>query len=218
MLAALVVEAERPARRTSGFGFEPSDADLVGGLIGNRPEAQRLAVQRFSPLVRAILRRSLGHPNDIDDAQQEVFLCLFRRIHTLREPRALRGFITGIALRTILQERRRRRTFALITLDPEIDTVGVLTRRDEAVASYALIRLGKLILRLRERERKTFVLRFVQGMTASEIAKVLAISEATTRRSFTRAWHFVKMWAEQDAFLSDYFGDDQLMPQLGVSD
>ena len=58
---------------------------------------------------------------------------------------------------------------------------------------------------MRERERRAFVLRFVECMTVSEIAAALAISEATTRRCFTRAWLLVSKKAASDPFLSDYF-------------
>ena len=215
MLEEFVVETPLTEK---GFGLanrslrDPSDVELVSALIDNRPEAQRLVVQRFAPLVRGLLRRSLGPKCDIDDAQQEVFWCLFRRIDTLREPAALRAFIMAITFRVALHERRRSRKFSAAPFDHE--RAEPTTKHDDAVASYALIRLGKLVLRLHERERKTFVLRFIEGMTVSEIAGALAISEATTRRSFSRAWSSVNKWAARDPFLFDYFGSGQPLPPV----
>jgi RNA polymerase sigma-70 factor, ECF subfamily len=207
---------EQPLKRNVGIGNpvrpDLSDADLVHELLGNRPEAQRLVVRRFAPLVRGLLRRSLGLHHDLEDAEQEVFLSLFRCIESLRDPRSLRPFIVAITFRTALHERRRYRKLAAITL--ESGRIGPATERDEVVASYALIRLGKLVLRLHERERKTFVLRFVEGMTVSEIAGALEISEATTRRSFNRAWSFVNKLAARDPFLYDYFGAEQPLHPL----
>ncbi|MES1175593.1 MAG: sigma-70 family RNA polymerase sigma factor [Myxococcales bacterium] len=186
--------------------FDVSDADLAAELIKNCPEAQRLAVERFAPQVRRLLRRSLGQENDVEDLEQEVFLCLFRRIRALKEPGSLRPFIMAIALRSVFHEQRRRRRFAHVTLEPELAQIGPATKRDEAVASYALARLGKLVFGLPKRERSTFLLRFVEGMTVTEIAHALQLSEATTRRSFNRAWLSVSKRAARDLFLSDYFG------------
>jgi RNA polymerase sigma-70 factor (ECF subfamily) len=194
------------------FHTEVSDAELVGDLIKNRPEAHRLVVDRFGPLVRGLLRRSLGPANDIDDVEQEVFWCLFRRIATLRDPLSLRPFIMAITFRIVLRERRRRRKLARLTLEPELAQIGPTTKCDEAVGSHALMRLGKLLHRLHERERRTFILRFVEGMTVSEIADALALSEATTRRSFKRARLLVSKWAGRDPFLSDYFGVGYSVP------
>ena len=208
MLEELVVE--EPLKRTVGIGnrvgLDLSDAELVRELIDNRPEAHRLLVRRFAPLVRGLLRRSLGPHHDLEDAEQEVFLSLFRCVDTLRDPRSLRPFIVAITFRTALHERQRYRKLAAITL--ESGRIAASTKRDEVVASYALIRLGKLVLQLHERERRTFVLRFVAGMTVSEIAEALEISEATTRRSFNRARSFVNKLAVRDPFLYDYFGKE----------
>ena len=200
-----ILPDDKPIRLSNRLRLDLPDADLVSELLNNRPEAHRLVVQRFTPLVRALLRRSLGPKDDIDDAQQEVFWSLFRSIDTLRDPCSLRAFIMTITFRAVLHERRRRRPS--IPLDCLPARMGLEAKRDEAEASYALLRLGSLLMRLSERERKTFVMRFVEGMTVSEISEALAVSEATTRRSYTRAWSFVSKWAAQDPFLFDYFSD-----------
>ena len=196
---------DKPVRLSNRLRLDLPDAELVSELLNNRPEAHRLVVQRFTPLVRALLRRSLGPKNDIDDAQQEVFWSLFRSIDSLRDPCSLRAFIMTITFRAVLRERRRRRV--TIPLESVPTRMGPEAKRDEAEASYALLRLGSLLLRLDERERNTFVMRFVEGMTVSEIGEELAVSEATTRRSYTRAWSLVSKWAAQDPFLMDYFAD-----------
>lgn len=209
MLAQLPVErgdSQFPQQTGNRFQSPLSDAELVAELLRKRPEAYRLALERFTPPVRRLLQRSLGSDSDIDDAQQEVFCCLFRRIASLRDPLSLRPFIMAIALKVVLHERRTRRKLARMSLEPEPARIARAVKADEAVASHALARLEDLVLRLRKRERKTFVLRFVEGMTVTEIAGCLAISEATTRRSFTRAWRHVSKWAERDPFLIDYFG------------
>jgi len=196
---------DKPVSDSQRLRLDLPDAELVGELLNNRPGAHRLVVERFAPLVRGLLRRSLGPRNDIDDAQQEVFWCLFRSIDTLRDPCSLRPFIMTITFRAVLHERRRRRATLSLHSVPAHADLG--STSDEAEASYALLRLSDLVLRLSERERKTFVLRFVQGMTVSEIAAALALSEATTRRSYTRAWSCVSKWAARDPFLYDYFAE-----------
>jgi len=210
-----IVETPReqhPVGISTPLSLDLSDADLVGELLKNRAEAHRLAFERFGPVVRRLLRRTLGPANDIDDVQQEIFWCLFRRVHTLRDPGSLRAFVMAIALRSALRERRRRRKSAHIALEPEPARIGQLSNREDAIASYALARLRKLVLRLRERERRAFVLRYVERMTVSEVAAALTISEATTRRCFTRAWLLVSKKAASDPFLSDYFEEANFLP------
>ena len=75
---------------------EADDATLAVALIEKNVAAPRVAWTRFSPLVRRILRRSLGPQHDVEDIVQDVFLCLFQRVHTLRDPVALKAFVIAI--------------------------------------------------------------------------------------------------------------------------
>lgn len=192
--------------------MDVSDPELALALMEQRPEAPSLVLKRFSPLVRNLLKRGLGASSELDDVQQEVFMCVFRRIDTLRNPLALRGFVVGIALNTVLYERRRRKRRNRTTLEPEPARLERYEARETAVASFAWMRLEQLLCRLRERERKTFVLRFIEGRTTSEVAALLGLSEPTARRSFSYAWGRVSKWAERDPFLNDYFGQDLTLP------
>ena len=56
-----------------------------------------------------MVRRVFGRNGDADEVVQEVFLCLFRRVHTLRAPAAFRAFVIAITKRTMSHEQRRRR-------------------------------------------------------------------------------------------------------------
>jgi RNA polymerase sigma-70 factor, ECF subfamily len=182
--------------------LDVSDAELVTGLTAGRPEAFRTAWQRFSPLVGGVLRHALG-PDELEDVLQEVFSCLFRRVGTLRDPNALRPFVLAITFNTVKYERRRRRRRARVALiaDPaELNLAG----REQPASNLAFVRFVALLRRLAERERTTFVYRFIEGMTVAQVALALNVSEPTARRSFSRAFARMQKWAEKDPFLNDY--------------
>lgn len=171
-------------------------------LTEGRPEAFRTAWERFAPLVGGVLRRALGS-DELEDVQQEVFSCLFRRVSTLRDPQALRPFVIAITLNTVKYERRRRRRRARVSLVPDPAQLNV-PAPDQPASSLAFVRLTGLVRKLAERERATFVYRFVEGMTVTQIAAAMHISEPTARRSFSRAWTRMQKWAAADPFLNDY--------------
>jgi RNA polymerase sigma-70 factor, ECF subfamily len=180
------------------------EPELALALIEQRPGAAGVAVKRFSPLVHTVLRRGLGTSAELEDVQQEVFMCMFRRISTLRNPVALRGFIIGIALNVVLVERRRRKQRSRFTLEPPM-VFDLQQARSSSGFSPAWMRFERLLGRLRERERESFVLRFIERRSTREVANSLGLSTATARRSFSYAWKRVTAWAAQDPFLSDYF-------------
>lgn len=191
--------------------IELSDAELVNALLQGRPDAPRLVIERFGPLVRGVLVRGLGSSDELEDAQQNVFLSLFHRIPTLRDPESLRPFVLAITLKTVLHERRRRQKRNRMLLEREPMAADSGTGSD-AGASLAFTRLAGLLARLSERDRTTFVLRFVERRTTDEVAEVLGMSAATARRSFSRAWRRIRKWASKDPFLSDYV---QRRPRAG---
>lgn len=139
-------------------------------------------------------------------------MCLFRRVPTLRDPLAIRGFVIGIAANTVLFERRRRKKRNRLQLEPNPMRLDLVQARETTASSFAWLRLERLLRRLKERERATFMLRFVERRTTSEVARAVGISEPTARRSFAYAWERMNAWASRDPFLADYFVHDLSMP------
>jgi RNA polymerase sigma-70 factor, ECF subfamily len=181
----------------------PTETDLAQALIDGYPDAPALAWRRYHPLVRGMLRRALGAGDDLDDVVQDVFLSLFRCARALRKHEALRPFVIAITRHTLLRERRRRmrrRQFA--------SEYGPWLAQAEVgggpAASYATIRLNGLLRRLPEQERASFVLRFAHGMTVSEVAEVLRVSEPTAKRRLSRAQASLGAWAARDQLLVDH--------------
>jgi RNA polymerase sigma-70 factor, ECF subfamily len=180
-----------------------TDAELGRALVAGHPDAPAIAWRRFLPMVRRMLRRTLGAKNDIEDVAQAVFLCFFRRVHSLRDPLALRAFVIGITLRVVHEEvrrrRRQRRDAQVQAYEDDTATVAA-----DAVPKHAFNNLQRLVQRLKHRERAAFMLRFVEGLDAAEVAEALGVSEPTARRSFSRAHRLVMTWAQRDPFLVDY--------------
>lgn len=158
-------------------------------------------------MVRRILQRGLGPGADVEDAFQDVFLCVFRRVSTLRDPRSLRAFVLAITYNTILYERRRRRKRARVTCSDELLTASLACAPDDAATTYAFRRLSQLLTRLSDREQRTFVLRVFEGRTALESAEALGVSQPTARRALACAKSRIRKWAARDPYLLDYFVD-----------
>lgn len=188
-----------------------TDAELGRALIDNEPAAFYVAWQRFLPVVRSMVRRSLGHTAEDEDIVQEVFFVLFRRVQTLRDPLAVRAFVMAITVRTLSYEQRRRRKRAYSPLETEEQTDGLRVTAEPA-AKHAFVSFQHLVGRLRERDRTAFVLRFIEGMDSKEIGAALGVSAPTARRSFSRALERLKLWAGRDPFLADFLGEEGPLP------
>lgn len=183
---------------------EADDATLARALLDKDERAPRVAWGRFAPLVRRILRRSLGPGHEVEDIVQDVFLCLFARVHTLRDPVALKAFVIAITVRTARYEIRRARVRRWVGLSRTDELPDIRVVQADSSSQHALIHFYRALARINERDRTAFVLRFVEGMEASEVASALGVSVPTARRCFTRAWERVTFFARRDPFLVDY--------------
>jgi RNA polymerase sigma-70 factor (ECF subfamily) len=182
---------------------------LAKALAVADTNAYRILWRRFQPLVSAMVRRRVPNQGDTEDLVQEVFLAVFKGAPALRDPRALRAFVLTITARTVNRHiKARRRGLQLAPASPGQleDLVGT---HADANAKHALAGLGKLMNRLRARDRNAFVLHFVAGLDAADVAHSLGVSTPTARRALSRAYRHVRLWASRDPFLFDYIQPDQ---------
>jgi RNA polymerase sigma-70 factor (ECF subfamily) len=183
---------------------QADDAALARAAVLGDARAPREIWRRFAPLVRRIVRRTLGPEHDVEDVVQDVFLLLFDKLPGLRDPAALRAFLVSITVRSVRYELRRRRVRRLVGLStgPELHDLRVVSTDHES--RQALLHLYGLLNRLRARERTAFILRFVEGMDIEDVASALDVSVPTTRRAVARAWERIALLAGDDGFLTRY--------------
>jgi len=127
--------------------------------------------------------RSLGvGPDTVDDVVQEAFIVINDRLHTLREPAALRSWIYGIVRRTVLAQIRAQRTRDAYTQKYSEDSTQahrLLTPSDIADQSAQSKLLWSLLDRLDESKREIFVMAELAELTMPEIAQALDIPIGT---------------------------------------
>lgn len=131
--------------------------------------------QEHFDLVWRGLRRLGVAPGSLDDATQDVFLVVHRRLSEFEGRSALQSWIFGIAIHVA---RYYRRTAARFTYDESgaacVD--GAVDDPSTQIEDRQALRLVYAALdRLSEAHREIFVLCDVEEMTAAEAAKVLGI-------------------------------------------
>jgi RNA polymerase sigma-70 factor (ECF subfamily) len=180
---------------------ETDDVSLVRILLAGDGRAPRMVWQRFAPMVHRILKRAFGPEHDIDDLVQEVFLVLFDRVNTLREPKALPAFVIAITAHTIRREIRRKTAARWLHFG---DSPYARARDADLDSREAVVRLYRILDRLRAGDRTAFVLRFFEGLELVEVAEATGVSLATTKRQIAHAWSRIVSHAQRDPALVDY--------------
>jgi RNA polymerase sigma-70 factor (ECF subfamily) len=188
-----------PLRRS-----QASDADLVGAVARGDERALAQVWERYVREVRISIRSSLGPDPAVDDLVQEVFLAFYRGASRMQNPRALRAYLLGAAMRlTAFEIRTRRRRFRRLRLTqrgslPEI-VVEATTESSDALAT-----LREVLLRVRELPRMAFELRYLFDLSPSQVALALEVSEATARRAITEGRARVLELSRREPALAPY--------------
>jgi RNA polymerase sigma-70 factor (ECF subfamily) len=163
----------------------------------------------------------MGPGCDTEDAVQDAFVCLFEKAPTLREPAALRAFVMAITVRTARHHARRRRTRRLIGLPDGEAHPALRVVQQSPEPRWALERFYRILDRVNDGDRAAFVLRYIEGLELSEVARALGTSPPTARRRFTRAFGRVALLASRDPMLTEYLTSKKSRaaerPVLGAS-
>ncbi len=157
--------------------------------------------------------RSLGVPeSSADNALQEVFIVMHRKLPELDPQMALRGWLYGVARNIARADRRRTaRTVELKTLpDRTSDLPEAACQRQQATAAVA-----QFLSSLDEDKKAVFIMSEIEGMTAPEISRTLGIKLNTVysririaRNRFSEATRRLRIQqqGEQDRFLRQEHG------------
>jgi RNA polymerase sigma-70 factor, ECF subfamily len=158
-----------------------------------RPVALDAAAQaRLSAIADAhfawlwrLLRRLGVHQSDVEDAAQQVFLVVSRRLAVI-ERGSEQSFLFGVAIRVSIEFRRLRRDVP--TPDVELDVRKSSPAMEDVVDQHrAREVLGEILDGMPLELRTVFVLFELEQMTKTEISNVVGIPEGTVVSRLRRA-------------------------------
>lgn len=171
---------------------ECSDGELAALAIGGRQSAYAELLSRHREAIFRIVRGTIGDADAAVDVTQEAFIAAFAALKSYDGGRPFRTWVSRIAINKCRDWARRRAvrhflSFAMpleIALSVADDTIPV----DRQLADRAeLARVSAAIARLPAAIREPLVLRTIEGLSQSETAEVLGISEKAVETRLYRA-------------------------------
>lgn len=204
-LSSSLIRAGQPVRTAEGGHLpagqparRPLPAELGGGAgtragdvsfpIETAVDFDAIYDEHFAFVWRCL--RHLGvAPAALDDAAQDVFVIVHRRIGSFAGAASLRTWIYGIVRRVASKYRRsadRRAHLEPLEHDPPCRAPGPFERAQEAEAIECVY---AFVQRLDEKKRDVFILGVLEEFSVPEIATVLSVpvNTAYTRLRRVRA-------------------------------
>jgi len=113
-----------------------------------------------------------------EDITMQAFERAYRRRRSFNPKRgSRRGWLFGIARNAALDELRRRRRHISLAIEPE-DELATRAAEDAAETSLRRSAVRAAMARLSSRDRELIALKYFAGLSNSEIATVVGISES----------------------------------------
>jgi RNA polymerase sigma-70 factor (ECF subfamily) len=198
----------RRLRLVSAAEDAADDSRLVRALLEGEAWAATATWNRYGPMVSRLFSRALGPISECDDLLQDVFLSVFTAVRSLRDPNALRSFVYTCAVRRLrshLRVKRLRSIFPLFSPDelPDSPVAGA-----DMDGRQVMRRFYRVLDGLAADDRTAYTLRYLEGLSLTEIGAATGVSIATVKRRVSRAVEAVAARAQEDPLLADYLVSD----------
>lgn len=118
------------------------------------------------------LRRLGVQESSVDDAAQEVFLVVFRRLETFEGRSSLKTWLFGVALRVARRFAQQLRTHKIDELMDSLPDTDARGQEESLARAQAMRTLYAILDGLDTEKRAVFVMAELEQMTAPEIAEV----------------------------------------------
>jgi RNA polymerase sigma factor (sigma-70 family) len=162
-----------------------SEADLIRGCLNGNRIAQRTLYDRYSKSMFSLAYRMVNDWELAHDVMQDAFIEVFKSIHQLRKEKVLGSWIRTIVVRSAISKISDKKKLVFEQFpEPEnnfqIDYLFTGEQLDRAIRA------------LPEGNRMVFILIEVEGYKHREVAKILNISEGTSKSQLNYAKTILK--------------------------
>lgn len=170
------------------YAPEPELARLVREAKAGDTAAFEAILRRYQrQVLMTALRLLSGNPEDAKDAAQQVFLRLHRSLDQLDESRNFASWLYRITINVCRDALRARARHPVLPLEDAGACSTPATVVDTMRRSEQMRLIHAALETLPERERAAIVLRDIEGLPTSEVARILQSSEVTVRSQISKA-------------------------------
>ncbi len=169
---------------------EQTDPQLIESFRNGDEKAFNLLVVRYQERVYWAARRILGSHEDADDTVQEVFLSVYRKLHSFRGDSEFFTWLYRITVNIALNASRKKKIaeFFPYRRPARSATGGRGTiRKASSSAGKSNPCSSRAISLLPEKQKAVFMMRYHEGMKFDAIASILRRSVGGVKSNYFHA-------------------------------
>lgn len=162
----------------------PSENDLIKGCIDRDPQMQRLLYERFSSKMYGVCLRYADNTEDANDVMQEGFIKVYKNLSKFRGEGSFEGWIRRIFIHTAIEHYRKKVKLFNVS---EVTENTVEDDKLNVLDALAVKDILNIVNELTPGYKAVFNMHVIEGYSHKEIAKILGITEGTSKSQLARA-------------------------------
>lgn len=178
---------------------QSTEDDIRKALAADTEKAFRMIIDLYGRKLYWHIRRLVITHDDADDALQNTFLNAWKNIGSFRSESSLLTWLWAIATNEALNIIRRRGRESSVALD---DVEEILASSAEGSTWFdgdaATVRLQNAILKLPEKQRAVFNMRYFEEMTYEDMSAVTGTSVGALKASYHHAVKKIEQFLDRD--------------------
>ena len=195
------------------------DVQLIRRILSGDDEAFGVLIEKYRKGVHALVWRKIGDFHYAEEITQDVFLQVYKKLSTLKNPSQFAGWLYVIVDRLCINWLQRHKPAVQsleATSTKEIEEfsydyyISEQREREALERRYAIVK--KLLEKLPESERTVVTLYYLGEMTTKEIGKFLGVSVNTIKSRLRRARK--RLLDDQELLIKKVLGGVQLSENL----
>src|SRR5690606_29274544 len=190
---------------------ELSDEEIVQRVLKGDRNQFELIMRRYNQRLFRVIFSIIGERAETEEIIQEAYLRAYTKLHQFSGRAAFATWLTKIAVHEALRRRKRRHNVIDIDALPQKNRESSFmggNPETKAFSGELKILLEKAIMEMAAPYRSIFILREIEGLSTSEAAECLGISESTAKVRLHRAkaWLKKQLLSEVHQSKSELFG------------
>ena len=196
-----------------------NDAQLIYKVLSGDDEAFTALVRKHQKGVHALAWRRVGDFHFAEDITQDVFLQVYKKLSTLKNPNQFAGWLYVITNRLCQNWQKKNKSVIKSTEDVRVlemqrmsydRYVSDKNEKERSERRHKIVK--KLLEKLPESERTVMILYYLGEMTVKEIGNFLGVSVNTITSRLHRARK--RLEKEEEILVQETLGGVQLPDSL----
>ena len=164
------------------------DQDVQRAAEGNVESFEKI-YRRHHKRVYSLCIRMAKNPSDAEDLTQEVFLQLFRKLHTFRGESSFTTWLHRLTINQVLMYFRKPLIRTEKTTEDGVTPIRIVTGTENPLRMSQIdrIALNEAIEQLSPGYRMVFILHDLEGYEHDQIGKILGCAVGTSKSQLHKA-------------------------------